>query len=290
LAATLYLLAATAAAGESPVISPQLHERAVAVLRDATARGQEWVKVHAAESLLWTGHPENVYETFLQERDGAAPKYRIGVWRVLAQAAPSEEERRSYRGRILEAFLDLNGPDRGHAAETLGKLGYAGHEPEFARVGEQETGSFQACARWVVANSGGEKDEASLAALLDSENADARGCAAYAFRFFRRIRPATYTKLRDAAEREPKDSPWRVNLLSTVYVHADEDVRPAIKNSLATYAETGTKEDKREVCAALGRHPDPADVALLTRLLADPELDVRAAAAEGLLRIEKPPK
>jgi SSS family solute:Na+ symporter len=190
----------------------------------------------------------------------------------LAQAAADEKERESYRKKILDAFLDLKGPDRLHAAETLGKLGYTGHRPEFLKVVKEETGSFQSMAQWVLANSGKEDDERALAALLDSPSEEARGCAAYALRFFKQLRGPTYAKLEAAAARESEDSHWRSQILSPLYVHAT----PA-----------SSKEDKREVCLALGRVPDAGDVPLLTKLLEDPELDVRSAASETLLRIAR---
>ena len=276
--------AANAAPGPG---AANLHERSLAVLREALAEGKEWVKVHAAESLLWTAHPENVRDLFLKEQETAGPRYRIGVWRVLAQAAPDEKERQTYVGKIVAVFVDTNAPDRLHAAETLGKLGYAGRESEVVRWAEKEYGSNQAMARWILANSGNAKDEAYLAELLQSDNADARGCAAYALRFFKKVRPETYAKLQAAGQKEPLDSNQRANILSPWYLHAPEAERPAIRAPLLKYAENGTKDDKREMCAALGRAPNPDDVPVLTRLLDDPDLDARAGAAEALLRIER---
>jgi HEAT repeat protein len=257
----------------------------LAALHEALAGGKEFVKVHAAESLLWTGNTGNVREVFLNE-PSTVPRYRIGVWRVLAQAAPDATERREYENKILVALLDPNGPDRTHAAETLGKLGVASRDPEVVRLAEGEAGSCQAMARWVLANSGDEKDETYLAELLESPKADARGCAAYAIRFFKKIRPATYEKLKAAAESEPSGSPQRTNMISPWYLHASPAERPAVRARLMQCGEAGNKDDKREVCAAMGRVPNPEDISFLTRLLDDADLDVRAGAAEAILRIE----
>lgn len=250
-------------------------DESLAVLRDALANGTEWVKVHAAESLIWTGHPEGVRGVFLKELDGAQPPYRIGVWRVLAQGAEGE----AYLDKIRGAFLDVDGPDRLHAVETLAKLGCAERPVELQRVAREEVGSFQVYARWALANSGTAKDEAALAGLLDSDDAGVRGCVAYALRFFERLRPESYAKLKGCTLNASN-----VYLLSALYVHAPEDEKAAAKAGLAAYAETGNAGEKREVCAALGKLPDPADVPLLTRLLHDEEMDVRSAAAEALLR------
>lgn len=280
----LVLLLGMAAATDA--VSAEVHARSLAVLHEALAEGKVWVKVHAAESLLWTGHPEGVRELFLNEAKSAGPFYRIGVWRVLAQAAADPEERKAYTEKIAAVLLDPSAEDRGHAAETLGKLGYTSHDPEIVRLAQTETGSNLPLMRWVLANSGDAKDEAYLAELLTSDNVDTRGCAAYALRFFKQLRPETYAKLAEAASKDPTDSPHRVNMISPWYLHAPESERPAIHARLIEYAERGTKDDKREMCAALGRVPRVDDLGIFERLLDDPDLDARAGAAEALLRIE----
>jgi SSS family solute:Na+ symporter len=270
-------------------VPPELHARCLSVLHEALADGKEFVKVHAAESLIWTGNAGNVREEFLKEPT-TVPRYRIGVWRVLAQTAPDTKGRQEYENKILAVLLDTNAPDRTHAAETSGKLGVTSHAPEVLRLAKEEVGSGQAMARWVMANSGEEKDESYLAELLESPNTDARGCAAYALRFFKKIRPASYEKLKAAAEREPAGSPQRSNMVSPWYLHASPAERLAVHTRLLQCAETGKTEDKREVCAALGRAPYPADLPFLTKLLDDADLDARATAAEAILRIENSQK
>ncbi len=267
------------------VVSPKLHDRCLAKLRDTLNNGEEFVKVHAAESLLWTGHPDNVCEVFLTEPQDV-PKYRIGVWRVLAQAAPDAQERQKYEDKILAVLLDPKAPDRLHAAETLGKLGVTSRDPEVLRLAKEETGPFQAMVRWVLANSGNEQDEAALAELLASPDAYTRGCTAYALRFFKTLRPATAEQLRTATDKEPADSPWRTHLLSARYLHATTVERPTLRDSLLDYLTSGDTGQKREACAALGRVPNPEDIPLLTPLLADPDRDVRAGAAEAVLLVE----
>ncbi len=282
---TAILLTFCCAVNTGEAVSPELHARCLSALHEALADGKEFVKVHAAESLIWTGNAGNVRELFLDEPI-TAPRYRIGVWRVLAQAAPNPRERQEYENKILAVLLDPNASDRTHAAETSGKLGVTSHAPEVLLLAKGEAGSCQAMAQWVLANSGEEKDEACLAELLESPNNDARGCAAYALRFFKKIRPATYEKLKTAAEKEPVGSPQRSNMISPWYLHSTLGERPDVRTRLMQCTETGRSEDKREVCAALGRMPNPEDIPFLTKLLADADLDVRAGAAEAILRIE----
>ena len=286
---TAIFLAFCCAVNPGETVTPDLHARCLSVLHEALAEGKEFVKVHAAESLIWTGNAGNVREVFLSE-PATVPRYRIGVWRVLAQAAPDPKGRQEYANKILAVLLDTSAPDRTHAAETSGKLGVTSHAPEVLLLAGGEAGSCQAMARWVLANSGDEKDEAYLAELLESPNADARGCAAYALRFFKKIRPATYEMLKAAAEKEPADSPQRANMISPLYLHASPAERPAVRVRLLQCAGSGRTEDKREVCAALGRVPNPEDIPFLTKLLDDAELDARAGAAEAILRIENKQK
>lgn len=285
-AALIAAFCCLAAPPAAEAVPRALHDRCLRTLHEAMTEGKEWVKIHAAEAFLWTGYPEGIREPFLRERDCTEPKYRIGVWRVLAQAAPTPQERGIYEQRIFSVFLDTQAPDRCHASETLGKLGFSSHDPEVLRVAGQETGSFKAMTRWVIANSGKEEDEAQLAELLNAENMDERGCAAYAFRFFKTVRPATLARLEAAGKKEAADSPQRANILSPWYRHAPAADRPAIYALLIDCAEHGNKDAKREVCAALGRVPDPKDLPFLIRLLDDPELDARSGAAETILRIE----
>lgn len=282
---TAMILAFCCAVVPDGAVSPELHARCLSILHEALADGKEFVKVHAAESLIWTGNAGNVRDVFLKEPSDV-PRYRIGVWRVLAQTAPNPKGRQEYENKILAVLLDTNAPDRTHAAETSGKLGVTSHVAEVMEMTKGEAGASQAMARWVLANSGDEKDEAFLAELLESPNTDARGCAAYALRFFKKIRPATYEKLKAAAEKEPEGSPQRANMVSPWYLHATPAERPGVRARLLECAATGKSADQREVCAALGRAPDPADLPFLTKLLDDADLDARAGAAEAILRIE----
>ena len=102
-------------------VDPNLHRRAANVIRQVFDKEQQWVKVHAAEYLLSLGYPEGVNEGFGKELDlhGGEPQYRIGIWRVLARAANTEEERDEWIGKIHDVFKDPSSPDRLCAAETL---------------------------------------------------------------------------------------------------------------------------------------------------------------------------
>src|SRR4051812_21748057 len=94
------VLNATGVRGEDAVpqrelISSQLRDQSVAVLRETLARQSRWVKVHAAEYLLELSYPQEIQAAFAAEREAheTEPQYRIGIWRVLARAATSATER-----------------------------------------------------------------------------------------------------------------------------------------------------------------------------------------------------
>ncbi|WP_270089052.1 hypothetical protein [Sphingobacterium sp. SYP-B4668] len=84
---------------------------------------EKWVKVHAAEFLLWSGADTTlVAQTYrLEEKQhaGLSP-YRIGIWRVLYQASTTPSDKKMYLDKIMTAFRE--GPDHLHALETLAKL------------------------------------------------------------------------------------------------------------------------------------------------------------------------
>src|SRR4051812_1691055 len=117
-----------AAAAIAAPVDAALRDRAARVLHDALASGARWIEVHAAEALIAAGggdaDRDQVRGAFERElaAHGSEPEYRIGIWRVLAQAAPGDRD--AWVRRIADAFLDAAGPDRLHASESLGKLGY----------------------------------------------------------------------------------------------------------------------------------------------------------------------
>lgn len=118
-----------AAEGKSVLDGDQLSEtvraESVETLRSGLNDAEGWTKVHAAEFLLELSYPQKVRDVFEVERSrhGDESPYRIGIWRVLAQASRTEAERQSYVDRLLAAALDRDGPDRLHAIESLAKLG-----------------------------------------------------------------------------------------------------------------------------------------------------------------------
>jgi hypothetical protein len=278
---------ASAAAPDDPA------SKALGVLHQALEKEQEWIKVHAAEALLSVHHPEGVLAAFQREQTlhGEEPKYRIGIWRVLAQAVTSEREHDRWVDQILTAFLDTAGPDRLHAAETLAKLGYraGGREVDaFGLVAREGRGPLAVDARWVLASSGQHMAEARLAELLDSDDGGTRDDAAYAIRHLASVSPATWERLAAAAQREPMESGVRANLMSAAFRHAPpgDSVRKAsYKAEVMKYAGAGTPDQKFEACAVLGQAGEADVLPLLAGLLDSRDADVRVGAAQAVLRL-----
>ncbi len=262
-------------------------ERCVNILRKAMkSEGNFWMNVHAAEALLWNIYPEGVEEHFssLENTPGANI---VGISRVKARAnLKNAVEYQKHVNRIRDVFLDTDSPNRAGALESLGKLKYSERLPEIIRLASEGGSDIRGFARWVLANSGDEHDEAYLADLLNSDEPRDYFYTAYALRFFDIISPETYALLEACAVRLPESADHRVYVLSARFVHAPPEKRTAAKNELITYI-NGEKNERYEICEALSICGDESDIPLLEQLLDDPDMDVRVSAANALLRIER---
>ncbi len=277
--------------GPGAVDAP-LRALAVQVLRASLEHEQRWIRVHAAEALVDAGQQDEVARVFARELEahGSEPEYRVGIWRVLAQAAPTAQQRQPWVTKIVAAFLDAGGPDRLHAAETLGKLGYrvSGDDAAaFEIVARTARGSLAADARWVLASSGQAAGDAPLAELLSSDDRGTRNDAAYAMRHLAKLSSAGWAKLAAAAGRSQLGDGERVTLLSAAFVHAPIAQKARFKTELLKYLSNGTNDEKFEVCAALAGAGVDSDLLRLAPLLKDPAPDVRIGAAHAVLKINQ---
>lgn len=278
--------------------------KALTELREVLNTQQEWVKVHAAEFLLWSGYPEGVSEVFKEEerRHSDQSQYRIGIWRVLAQAADSPDESLPYIGYILEAFFDTTGQDRIHAAETLAKLKISPVHIDEAISQAALQSSVKPLALytlWSSAYTSADSMAASREAflrLLQAEDPLERTIAAYSLRKLAGFTGGEWNVLADAALQEPPSSPAAVYMLSSAFVTMPEEEvasRERIREALLTYATAAGKGDRMEMAMALSERGGEEDIPLLTSLLANEaplekeadNADVRAAAAYALLTI-----
>lgn len=269
-----------------PLSRLELRSQSLTILRDGMRDGSEFVKVHAAEALLRNGYPDGVKKVFVMEAVDAGPRYRIGVWRVLAQAYADDKQNRSKCVNwIVQALKDKDGPDRLHASEALGKLGYCDRATGALGLARGPQSPLQVNALWILANSGKENEETALAAGLRSSNTGIRANTAYALRFLPRLCPTTLASLKLALKNEPDNSDARIYLVSALYVHQTKQEKARMKDDVLRSVVSRGKDDHIEACAALAQAGSDDYLPQLTRLLANPDLDVRIAAANAILGI-----
>lgn len=270
-----------------------LREPALTALRQTLEREQRWIKVHAAEHLLKLSYPQGVQVAFEAERatHEGEPKYRIGIWRVLAQAATSATERRVRVDRIRAVVTDPSSVDKVHALESLAKLNDRLDDAALksavikAAQPDQPTTVY---ARWLLAGDGSQEHLRELASLLKSKDTTVRLVTAYALQWLRPTDPEVVTQLRTAAEMEPADSPAKVYLLSAAWLLTPTaDAAAPFRSSLVSMAMQGGVEAHTVASEALATRGTQADVEILAAWLGHPNADVQAAAAAGLLRIDR---
>jgi len=216
-------------------LSESRRERCVKILYQGLDHdGYFWTSVHAAEALLWNGYFDGVKEKFAAMEDNAGARHRIGVWRVLARAnIKNPVEYHKYLNLISAAFVNSQSPDRLHAIETLGKLGFSKQLPEIVHASNKEKEEVKVYARWVLANDGDPENEDALSELLSSENSKLYGTAGYALRFFDNVQPRTFSLLEQCAARLPFNAENRIYVSSAMYVHASPEKKRTGKKGTA---------------------------------------------------------
>ncbi|MDC0935359.1 hypothetical protein OAS39_03655 [Pirellulales bacterium] len=286
------LLSRTADCQAAVAVDEQLlHDQALAALQAGLDKGREFVRVHAAEYLIWNGHPAGVAPIFTEEMKTAGPNYRIGVWRIFAYLAEKDQNQRAvYLDKIRAAAVDPHSPDRLNATETLAKLGFRERPGAIVASAAEGPDGIRGMARWVLANSGEQADEAYLAELLESPVRDERLFTAYALRWLKKVRPESLDALRKALATEPADSLVRPYLLSAIFVHTTGSQRANCKRELQAYVSSNDDDAKKEFCAALASRGSNNDLTVLRQLLKDPDLDVQVNAGHAILQILSRPK
>lgn len=248
--------------------------------------------MHAAEGLLAAGHGDGVREVFRLENDrhGDKPEYRIGIWRVLASTSEEPAERERWVRKIKEAFLDLNGPDRIHAAEGIAKL-RAPMRPatrEVAwRAAESPDPFLSVMTAWALAANGDNKAEQLLNASLASKTPVIRRVAAYAFRAMPCVSALTAELLVHTARAEPPTSPARSCLVGAALVHAGSGEEAAsLKQQLLKFV-SGAEADRREVAATLSISGVGEDLLCLDAMFSEAGGDTRICLASAIMQIQR---
>jgi len=303
-----------------PAVPDSLVQASQRELQDVLKKQSEWVKVHAAEYLLWAGIGDGVREEFLAEEKqfGQQALYRIGIWRVLAQAAPTEPEREKWISLIQQAFQDTIGPDRIHAAETLAKLRVppASYTAGLTRQAiDSNNPALSLYTRWSAAFYSSDSLSGTRQYFLDGignkkNGAIFRRMGAYILRHLGALSRSQWTHLAQMALSELESSDARTYLLSAAFVKAPAEEESSksfntVREKLLRARIAPSKGDRSEMAMALAERGELRDLPVLIALLKNqnplffpkdisPEkrqldadnADVRAAAAYAILKIQ----
>jgi hypothetical protein len=297
---------------EKKMSTNEWNKEAVDTLRKVLHEQREWVKVHAAEFLIWTGHPEGVKEVYIKELEQffEKPQYRIGIWRVLAQLSDGDEAAQ-YKKQIVNAFLDTAGKDRIHAIETMAKLKLSPlpQHPEVAAAAlHSDNKALAAYTHWAIAYTSADSAKAAgkyfLGRLLDAnEDILQRRVAAYVLRNSGTLDIADWNGLSDMVLALPDGAEGKVSFLNTVLLTAPQEVKGSevYKNTFDSFLAFSNKKDKgirMDIAAGLAVAGGKDDLPVLTGWMrnTDPtgiaadDADVQASAAYAILKIlEKEP-
>ncbi len=275
----------------SSVTPASRREELVAQLDLDMRTSSGWVQVHAADALIDHGETNKVIPLFAPIATNPPTQFRVGVWRVMARAAKTREERRVAVERIQSVLRDPSAADRLQAAETLAKIGEAdsadrGEVQLWLNTAEEPIVPF---LRWLLAISesgqGRALNEAALATLLDSANPITRLRAAVALGRLDSLSQPASERLRAQVNQEPDGSIAKVYVITASLRQTGSDAkrRHELKVLLLPYLTRGQTNEQLEATAILGQYGDPADGAALAGLLQSPDADARIGAASGLL-------
>jgi hypothetical protein len=286
-------------------------KKALAELTSIVHKSQKFVKVHAAEYLIWTGHPEIALEEFLKEEKmySEEPKYRVVIWRVLVQAEQNPARKKIWLDKIYKAYQDMNGPDRTHATETLAKL----KQPvstlfpkETEATLKSEDRNLQTYALWASSfgseNLMNKNREKFLDMALTDNDIIIRKISAYVLRQSKGLNPQQWERLTAAAlALNPADETY-VTFLATALVTAptgsDPEKLEQIDEMLLDHVKSYSVGQRNELSLALAEKGEKHHLKVLKGFLknqhsagiydstSEEAADLRAAAAYAILKIQ----
>ena len=277
-------------------------------LQNTMRTQSEWVKVHAAEYLIWTDNTEGVKTEFLEQEKqfGLSSPYRIGIWRTLAQVSADEKEREMWIQKIENAFVDTLGSDRVHAVETLAKLKRSPLEKHpLITTAALESNNIP-LAMYVFWSTAYTSDDSlrnspeKLIGLIEKAGNDPKlkSTPGYALRHLALLNDTQLQRLTELALSEPADSPARIYLLSAVFVSNQKNGNPLDKKvyqALIEYSTSSAKGNRTELAAALAASGSEQDIPMLITMFKNEvpletevdNIDAAAAAAYAILMIHK---
>lgn len=264
--------------------------RAKATLHEVMEQEETWIKIHAAEGLIVGGDGAEIRERFLKLVPTVDTRiYRVGIWRVLANTAPTPTDRAEYVKQVEAIFLNPKSTDRSQAIETLCKLHHhvTGPMLELVReIGRDEKAPLHLLALWslCIASEPGALER--LCVYLRSTDAAQRTATAYALRWLHEKDPTALRALADAADAEAEGTSAYAYLLSAAFaLNADPARRPAWRGGLERVLATGSMESRFEACNGLATQVKLADLPQYVPLLDGPGNDTRVGAAMTILYV-----
>ncbi|HEY8660208.1 MAG TPA: hypothetical protein VIL78_14345 [Hanamia sp.] len=291
--------------------SPAIQEKkALAQLNSILEHGQKFVKVHAAEYLIWTGHPEAPLKEFLNEEKihPNEPKYRVVIWRVLVQAEKDPARKKVWLNKIYKAYEDMDGPDRIHASETLAKLKQPVTDlfPEVtAKTLISSDRNLQTYALWASSFRSESRMNENRKKFLEMGLTDTsviiRKISLYVLRQTKGLNLQQWERLTSAALSTNKADETYVTVLATSLVTApvgaDANMLSRVNNLLMSGVEHYSAAQRTELSQALAEKGDKKDLKILEGFMddqhsstiydpaSDEGADLRAAAAYAILKI-----
>lgn len=293
-------------------ISPPSPEKqkALAELNQVLKHNKQFVKVHAAEFLIWTGYKEAALKEFIKEdqlHSGEA-KYRITIWRVLVQAEDDPARKQMWMDKIYKAYTDLDGPDRTHATETLAKLKQPVSDlfpKETAFTLKSADRNLQTYALWASGydRSGQLKTDRDIFVnrMLTDEDMIVRRISAFVLRQAKGLNVGQWDKLAAAALAQTLADETFVTFLITAWMTAPVEAGPEklirIEQQLLKDAKDYNLGQQMELAQALAEKGTKKHLPLLMEIMenkysggkyvpaSEEGADLRATAAYAILKI-----
>lgn len=260
-----------------PFSSPNPKEKMLIDLEEIASCSDFWVKVHVVEYFIELGYLEKA--TCLTETKikpfAELPQKRIGYWRLQYKLTKDSFEQNYWIQKIINAYTDLNGSDRVHAAETLAKLHYPlctlARDDLKNQDLEDTENMLYSFALWgyTIKPPSIKTNVTPLLNELTATNMQRRKLAAYALGYLKHINETDWEKLVDFALAEPHSSEARSYLLATACLHAKknnmrrEKTFQRIKEELRLLADSPLKSDRIALCTVLAKHANRQDLKIL---------------------------
>lgn len=291
---------------KKPYVSESVVKIAKDKLQYALENSSKWEKVHAAEYILNLDYSNNVYDIFVEEekQNRNEPYYRIGLWRVLNQAAITSEEKNQWLDSISKVYEEYTSLDRIHAAESLAKL-KASPNTISVKVTDSVLKSAHnpmwAYTYWGTAyTSERELDQVKnkfIDIILNSkESTSVKRIAIYALYKMKNISTQNWDLLSARAVYEPMDSPLYTSLLTCTLANTPKDSLLSIR--VLKCREKLEKQiyssNNNELPASLDVYQDiatekdlPFLISFMEKGIDEDNIEITMASANAILAIDR---